>query len=205
MTLPFILAHLAPLGITVATVIGAGWAIYTQVEKKRIKLHIIQSGNSITDRVYATDQVLTAYRAQVKIINDSPFPVVVRGFDLQLPWNDEDFRFLSDPREARRPQDYYEMPMTGLKLPVEEVINHRTFTNGKMGSGDVIEGFILAVGTTRIPSCYEHGQEIEMKFSVYDQRGKPHPMRLTFFVDIAARRFTEALPELPEDSDPNSL
>jgi hypothetical protein len=202
--LPFILAHLAQLGISVATIIGAGWAIYTQVDKKRIKLHIIQSGNSITDRVYATDQFITAYRAEVKIINDSAFPVVVRGFDLQLPWNDEDFRFLPDPREARHPRDYYEMP-TGLRLPLEEVINHRKFTNGKMDPGDIMEGFILAVGTSRIPSCYRHSQAIEMKFSVYDQRGKPHSVRLTFFVDIAARRFTEMLPELSEDSNPQSM
>jgi hypothetical protein len=72
-----------------------------------------------------------------------------------------------------------------------EVINHRKFTNGKMEPGDVIEGFILAIGSTPIPSFYKQGSEIEMKFSVYDQRSKPHSIHLTFWVDIFARRFTE--------------
>ena len=195
---PFILEH---LGITVAGILGAGWAVYTQIDKRRIKLHITQSGNSITNQVYATELDMTGYRAEVKIINDSGFPVVLRGFDLELPWNDEDFRFLPDPRDTRRQQDYYEMPMTTLRWPMDDVINHRTFKNGKMEPGDVIEGFILAIGTTPIPTFYQHGDEIEMKFSVYDQRGKPHSIRLTFRVDVYARRFKMSAPELPEDSD----
>jgi len=186
---PFILAHLG--SITVTALLGASWAVYTQIDKKRVRLHITQSGSSFTNSVYATEHDTTGYRAEVKIINDSNFPVVLRGFDLQPPWNDEDFRFLPDPREGRHSRDYYEMPLIQLKWPMAEVINHRKFTNGKMEPGDVIEGFILAIGSTPIPSFYKQGSEIEMKFSVYDQRSKPHSIHLTFWVDIFARRFTE--------------
>jgi hypothetical protein len=97
---PFILEHLKP--ITVNAIIGAGWAVYTQIDKKRVKLHITQSGSSITNTVYATEHDMTGYRAELKIINDSACPVVLRGFDLRLPWNDEGIRFLPDPRETRR-------------------------------------------------------------------------------------------------------
>jgi hypothetical protein len=196
---PFILAHIGPISATV--LIAATWSVYTYLDKKKIRLQITQSGNSITNTVYATELNLTAYRAEVKIINDSSFPVVLRGFDLDLPWKDEDFRFLPDPREIRHPCNFYQMPMTGLILPLNAVINHRTFTNGRMEPGDVIEGFILAVGTTPIPSFYKHGNEIAMKFSVYDQRSKPHSIRLILWVDIYARIKTSA-PELPEDPDP---
>ena len=199
---PFILNHLGP--ITVTAIIGAAWAVYTQLDKRRVKLHITQSGSSITNQVYATELDMTGYRAEVTIINDSAFPVVLRGFDLKPPWNDEDLRFLPDPRDTRRPKDYYEMSMMALRWPIDEVINHRRFTNGKMEPGDVIEGFMLAVGTTPIPSFYKHGDEIEMKFSVYDQRSKPHSIRLTFWVDVYTRRFKLSPPELPEDSDPEA-
>lgn len=196
---PFILEHLGFGTITLTALVAAAWTIYTQIDKRRVRLRITQSGNSITNQVYATELDMTGYRAEVKIINDSTFPVVLRGFDLERPWNDEDFRFLPDPRDTRRPQDYYEMPTTTLRWPMDDVINHRTFKNGKMEPGDVIDGFILAVGTTPIPPFYKHGDEIEMKFSVYDQRGKPHSIRLTFWVDIYARRFKRNAPELAEE------
>jgi hypothetical protein len=194
----FLLDHVGLGTIGVTAVIGAVWAVYTQWDKGRVKLRITHSGSSITNSVYATEIDMTCYRAEVKIINISTFPVVLRGFDLQVPWNDQDFRFLHDPREAAHPREYYEMPMMTLHFPVGGVINHRTFNSGKMTPGDVIEGFILAVGTTAIPRLYKHGDEIEMKLSVYDQRGKPHSIQLTFWVDIYARRFMNPGKELPE-------
>jgi hypothetical protein len=95
--------------------------------------------------------------------------------------------------KPRTKNDYYEMPTMSMRWLMDDVINHRTFKNGKMEPGDVIEGFILAVGTTPIPSFYKHGEEIEMKFSVYDQRSKPHSIRLTFCVDEYARRFFDKI------------
>jgi hypothetical protein len=185
----FVLDHLGLGSIGLTAIIGAVWTVYTQWDKGRVKLHITQSGSNITNRVCATQLGMTDYRAEVKIINDSTFPVVLRGFDLQLPWKDQDFTFLPDPREAAHPHDYYQTPTTALKFPLEEVINHRTFKSGKMEPGDVLEGFVLAMGTTGIPSLYRQGDEIEMKLSVYDQRGKPHSIPLTFWVDLYERRF----------------
>jgi hypothetical protein len=57
---------------------------------------------------------------------------------------------------------------------------------------------------TPIPAFYRQGDEIEMKFSVYDQRSKPHSIRLTLWVDVNARRFKMSAPELPEDSGPEA-
>jgi len=81
----FVLDHLGLGSIGLTAIIGAVWTVYTQWDKGRVKLHITQSGSNITNRVCATQLGMTDYRAEVKIINDSTFPVVLRGFDLQLP------------------------------------------------------------------------------------------------------------------------
>ncbi len=152
------------------------------VSRNRVVLVISQSGGDITNWVMNTSDGAVGYMLDLKIINDSLRPVTLRGFELTLLWNDPDFRWLYDPADASPRDMKYKMPGTFLEYSRDMVINHRTFTEGMMQPGAMMEGLLLGRGLTPIPSCFPHGSEIEMTLTVYTQRGKPHKVPFTFFV-----------------------
>jgi hypothetical protein len=166
---------------TLSAVVALAALIYTFV-RNRVVLIISQSGSNFTNRVFFGDDGSVEYTMEVKIINDSLRPATLRGFELQLLWNDPDFHWLHDPLEVCGRPLAYKIPGTYIEFPRDAVINHRIFANGVMQPGEVIEGMLLGRGLTPIPDCFPHGSEIEMTLSAYDQRGKPHKAKFTLFV-----------------------
>lgn len=174
------LPAVAYVGMATGTITLAG-LLYT-IWRNRIVLIISQSGSNVTNRVFTTEGGPAGITMEVKIINDSLKPVTIRGYDLQLLWNDPDWRWLYDPVEVGCEAKTYKMPGTFLEYPRDMIINHRKFTEGVMKPGDVIEGMLMGWGPIPIPECFPQGTEIEMTLSVYDQRGRAHKSKFTFFV-----------------------
>jgi len=177
-------AYLTPavVGVIVPAAIALSTLLY-KIWRNRVVLIVSQSGNNVTNRVFGADFGQIGYSMEVKIINDSSKPVTLRGFELQLLWNDLDFYWLRDPAEIGNREMKYKMPGTFIEYRRDLVINHRKFKEGVMQPGDVIGGMLLGAGCTPIPKCFPHGSEIEMMLFVYDQRGKRHRAKFAFFVD----------------------
>jgi hypothetical protein len=174
------LPAVAYVGMATATVALLAF-LYT-VSRNRVVLIISQSGSNVTNRVFTTEGGPAGITMEVKIINDSLKPVTIRGYELQLPWNDPDWRWLYDPREIGSKTMSYKMPGTFLEYPRDMIINHRTFKEGMLQPGEVIEGMLMGWGPAQIPECFPHGSEVEMTLLVYDQRGKTHKSKFTFLV-----------------------
>jgi hypothetical protein len=174
------LPPLAYVGIGTVTV-GLATLIWNIV-RNRVVLIISQSGSNVTNQVFTTLGGPAGIMMEVKIINDSLKPVTIRGYELQLLWNDPDWHWLYDPEETGNKYGKYKMPGSFIEFPRDMIVNHRTFKEGMLQPGEVIEGMLMGWGPTPIPKCFPHGSEIEMTLLVYDQRGKPHKSKFAFFV-----------------------
>ena len=175
------LPAVAYVGMATGTIALVG-LIYT-VWRNRVVLIISQSGSNVTNRLFTTEDGAAAITMEVKIINDSTKPVTIRGYHLQLLWNDPDWHWLYDPVEIGSKTKTYKMPGSFIEFPRDMIVNHRKFNEGILHPGQVIEGMLMGRGPTPIPECFPNGTEIEMILSVYDQRGKPHKTKFTFFVN----------------------
>jgi hypothetical protein len=84
-------------GIVIGLV-AVGWNVYKAVVERKRRVLVRQVGTSITDRVEARNDEPTIYQLDVSITNDSPGrPVVIAGYRLLPPWNDEYISLLPDP------------------------------------------------------------------------------------------------------------
>jgi hypothetical protein len=125
----------------------------------------------------------SACELKLAIVNSSPvIAVVVRGFRIELPWNDPDFAWLSDPSAVVPARDTYELP--GItELPRSAVLNHRTYTNGTLRPGDVLQGTLFGRGPKPVPDDLRHGSTVNARVKVLDQDGNAHSTCCQFQVD----------------------
>jgi hypothetical protein len=158
------------------------------IVRNRIVLIISQSGSNVTNQVFTTEGGPAGVMMEVKIINDSLKPVTIRGYELRLLWNDPDWHWLYDPVEIGSKDNMYKMPGSFIQFPRDMIVNHRTFREGILQPGQVIEGMLMGWGPTPIPECFPQGSEIEMTLLVYDQRGRTHKSKFTFFVSSGHHR-----------------
>src|SRR5260370_39262064 len=110
---------------------------------------IIKSGRNLTNRVFTTEGGPAGITMEVKIINDSLKPGTIRGYELQLLWNDPDWRWVYDPIEIGCGTRTYKIPGTYLEYPRDMIINHRTFKEGIFPPVEVIEGMMM--GSVQTP------------------------------------------------------
>ncbi len=163
---------------------------FVWVRGRRPQLIVIQRGSDITNALFSIEGGGTVLMAELSVINNSPTAVaVIRHYDVNLEWNDPDFEFLSDPREAAHPQEKYSIPGTTLIFPRSEVLNHRRYEEGKLGPGETISGLIFCFGPVPIPACFVHGAHITLNVSVLDQSNRRHSAPFEFRVDRFLTRF----------------
>jgi len=168
----------------VLSVLALGWGIYTWFKARRPKLNVVQRGSNITNSFFAIRGTATGVMLEISITNASPnVPAVVRGFDLEPLWRDEQFDWLFDPAEAVPSRAYYQYPGTILSYPREMVLNHRTYEQGKLMPGETMTGMLMGYGYAPIPDDLRHGSEVSMRLTVFDQDGRPHSERFLFRID----------------------
>ena len=174
--------------------LSLGWQFYTWTQDRRRRIIIVQQGDRMTNTVFSVKNDHTAFVAQIAVINNSPrSALVIRGFELELLWNDPDFGWLNDPEESER--DSYYIPGTdGLTFPREMILNHRTYKEGGLQPGQTIQGLLLGYGGAPIPEDFNHLDFLTMKLSVLDQDGKQHSEKIHFQIDKGIAHVLQDVP-----------
>lgn len=99
------------------------------------------------------------------------------GWKLDLPWEDPQFQWLTDPSEYTSSDEMYQFPSCQrLKYPRDEVINHcRLLQRGRS-----LGGLLLGFGFESIPDSYHHGATIDASLVLIDEmrRGFSTPVQL---------------------------
>ncbi len=66
--------------------------------------------------------------------------------------------------------------------PRDRVLNHRTYAQGTLEPGDVVQGVLVGCGPASIPDDLRGRTDVAMTLAVYDQDGKRHSSRFLFRV-----------------------
>ena len=150
-------------------------------------LLIRQFGGVIESRVFDLESPGTGYTLNLEIVNDLGREIYIRGFELEVPWRNDLFQWLPDPRERGEEHELYRFAGDRLEFAREIVINHNMNRISKLKNGDLLSGLVLGQGPVRIPDCHKHGEELPAKFSVIDQFDDKHSADVVLYVDRSAR------------------
>jgi hypothetical protein len=174
-----------PLGGLVLTIVGLAWAVYIWRRDNRQVLSVRQTGSDVENVILALDGGLTtAIMLNTVITNDSPkATIVIRHFDVELLWKDEEFDWLPDPAEMVPSGSSYTYGGTLLSYRRAMVLNHRRYEQGKLGPGDSIRGLLMGKSLASIPDDLLHGDRVQMRLVVYDTKGKKYSAPFELKID----------------------
>lgn len=149
------------------------WAVYSWYRDNKQVLSIRQVGDEFSDRV--TSNGMTTFSIEVVVTNDSPRAnIVIAYYDLELPWEDDDFDPLFDRGELEPPSELYTIHPESIQVERDKVLNHRRYQNGKLGPGEAFRGYFLAKGGSPIPEDLRRRERVEVRFTVQDTKGKEY-------------------------------
>jgi hypothetical protein len=152
---------------------GITWQAINAFLDRRRKVVIRQNGDSITNCAWDLTDGRVVYFVRVSITNDSPRrPAVIRGYELQPPWKDDELDLWPDPDDGIPSETEYVIKPPFLRYPRHMVLNHRVDNQGKLGVGDNISGMLIFRGAEPIPVDLESGAHVTATLKVYLQDGK---------------------------------
>jgi hypothetical protein len=148
------------------------------------ELIIRQVGDLISTRAIELDCGGTSYTIDLQIVSDLPGVTTLFASALELPWEDPQFCWLTDPIEVNPLQSFYRVPgCDGLEYSREDVLNHRVASRGKLRRGDFLEGLLLGFGGAPLPEFYRHGSTFAAKLLIFDQFDHRFESEVTFWTD----------------------
>ena len=107
------------------------------------------------------------------IHNDSLKVIRLDECQIELPWEDPDFRLLQASwRKMPREYMYSSSLAPTLQFESEAVLNHRFGRRGRLNPGALLDGMILGAGIQPIPDRYQHRQRVDVQLAIIDGRGK---------------------------------
>jgi hypothetical protein len=106
----------------------------------------------------------------------------IYGWRLDLPWEDPQFHWLTDPLEYSSGEAMYQFSPT-LKYSRAEVINHRHVLQRGRG----LEGLLLGLGFESVPDLYRHGSTVNAHLLLIDEMNREFPTEVQLWVDRSAR------------------
>jgi hypothetical protein len=125
----------------------------------------------------------TGYILSLHVAVDLP-AFGILGWRLDLPWEDPQFQWLTDPTEYMSSDNMYQVPgCSGLKYPRDEVINHRRL----LRRGHGFKGLLLGYGFESIPDSYHHGATIDASLVLIDEMGRGFSTAVQLWADRSAR------------------
>jgi hypothetical protein len=161
---------------------------FQQAENGRSRsLRIRQVGGLAESRVFDLETSGAGCMLDLEIVNDLGRGIYLRGFELELPWQDDLFSWLPDPRERGKKPELYRFAGDHLEYERKIVINRLVPSFTKFRKGDLVAGLVLGQGPREIPDGYKHGEELHAKFSVIDQFDTPHSADVVLYIDRGAR------------------
>jgi hypothetical protein len=133
---------------------------------------IYQTGTSVDSSVFDLDFGGSGYMLNVVMCNDSSRIISAREFQLDIPWDGPNFRWLDDPFRKSPRQYEYSFPRHGPEgFDREAVLNHRLGKHGRLNPREQLEGLLLGVGQAPIPKKYSDRQCLVTRLYVLDDLG----------------------------------
>jgi hypothetical protein len=160
---------------------------FQQAESSSRSLRIRQFGGVMESRVFDIESHGTGYMLNLEILNGLRRAIYIRGFELELPWQDDLFHWLPDPREGDEEYDVYCFVGERLEFPREIILNHNINRINRFTDCGLLSGLALAQGPEAIPDGHKHGEELHAKFSVIDELNGKHSADVVLYVDRSAR------------------
>jgi hypothetical protein len=139
-------------------------------------LLVSQVGGFADSSAFDLDCGGTGYILSLHVAVDLP-AFGILGWRLDLPWEDPQIQWLPDPPGCAFPDNMYQFPgCPCLKLPRDEVINHRRVVQ----RGHSLNGQLLGWGFESIPDFFHHGATIDASLVLIDEmwRGFSTPVQL---------------------------
>jgi len=147
-------------------------------------LLISQVGGVVESSAFDLDSGYgTGYMLPLHVAVDLP-AFGILGWQLDLPWEDPQFQWLTDPSEYAFPDSMYQVPACPrLKYPRDEVINHRR----TLKRGHSLEGLLLGWGFESIPDSYHHGATIDASLVLIDELNRGFSTTVQLWADRSAK------------------
>jgi hypothetical protein len=90
-------------------------------------------------------------------------------WELDLPWKDPKFQWLSEPPGGKFSDNMYKFPgCEALMYPRDQVINHLSLVK----CGYNLNGLLLGYSLESIPDSYRHGANIDASLVLVDEMGR---------------------------------
>jgi len=155
-------------------------------------LSVFQIGSLLENTAFDLDSGGSGYIVSVAIYNDSNRRVRLSEFRLELPWDEAQFLWLSDPSRALPRKYAYSFPCRrSIEFEREAVLNHRLGNLGRLNPGGSCEGLLLGMGDAPIPAEYHDRQALKTRLLVFDSQGRHFASPLKLYVERACRNLIE--------------
>jgi len=122
----------------------------------------------------------TGYMVSLHVAVDLPV-LEIWEWRLNLPWEDPQFQWLSEPPRSGSANNIYEFP-DHQTYPGDAVLNHRRVVH----RGRSLDGFLLGFGFESIPDCFSHRQFIPASIVLIDGMRHQFPASVQLWVNRAA-------------------
>lgn len=170
---------------------SAGVPLRDDLPAKREALQVTQEGGCSESLMFSLPDGRTGYLLWVRAVSCRS-NLMIRDWELALPWEDVGFQWLPDPL-GKNPRDEYVFPgKHGLGFSREIVLNH--LTSRALRRGSVLAGALLGIGWKPIPPEHPHGAFVKTQLSAIDQFDQSSSTDVRFFVDRGmepSNRFSE--------------
>jgi hypothetical protein len=172
----------------VVSLLGLGFSVYSWFWTVHRRLVLDQTGDSTTDVIFE-GQHGTTYKLTAVVIHASKTTtVVIREFRVKLPWHDDFFELLDDPRLLVPPRDRYKFPGTQMEHARTDVINHWRNAEGVLPPGGTLEGLLLAYSPGSVPQDYRQQGEVRVEVGISDETGKSYRHAFTMRMNLARKQ-----------------
>jgi len=145
------------------------------------ELDIQQRGGVHDSTVLELNHGLLAYVFEVAITNRTSRAIRCLDLELKLPYSDDSFYWLGDPR-FEDPIERFRVPGTTLSYGRNEVPNHVLLGEGILRPGGVKRGLLLATGHGS-PSALSAGSFMDATLVIIDHEHTEHSAVVKLWVD----------------------
>jgi hypothetical protein len=113
----------------------------------------------------------------------------ISAFGLELPWKNESFYWLPDPREIGDDSEYYRFGVGDLPtFERSRVLNHYANQQKIYSKGQSLGGNLLGFSTGSIPEEFRHGTMIDSFVDIFDQFGRVYRTSVQLWLDRSCRQ-----------------
>jgi hypothetical protein len=166
-----------------------------------LDVEIEQVGGAYENTIFDLPCGRAGYMIDLIITNQTSKSVRCRDIELQRPWVDSEFLWLSDPVTMNGDPYNYRFPGEGpLEIPRNLVLNHVLLSGGTLKPGGCArQGCLLGLGS-HMPESLRHGASVRMTLSIIAPDHQAYLTTINLWVDRSAKIEQKMFAKAPRES-----